>query len=96
MKITRLLIALAFGLFCGIFGWQFGRHYGVEPEVSIQVSSIREFQEQLNIIEPNNPIPVDGKLSNDWRNSKTQTKWDRIVCNQYAAKWDYMYEEIEE
>jgi len=52
-----------------------------------RLPSIIDIQERLNEIEPNNPIPVDGKVSLDWRNSKTQTKWDRIVFNQYAQKY---------
>jgi len=34
MKIVKALSAILLGLFCGVFVWQFGRHCGVEPQVS--------------------------------------------------------------
>lgn len=49
-----------------------------------RMPSIIDIQERLNEIDPNNPIPVDGKLGPDYLNSKTQAKWDKIVFNQYA------------
>ena len=49
---------------------------------SDEIPSIAEFQEMLNRLDPRNPIKVDGKFG-----PETQAKWDRVYCNQCAAKY---------
>ncbi len=46
--------------------------------------SVTAIQQQLNQLEPENPIKVDGKLG-----PKTAEKWDRVFCEQSAKRaWD--------
>lgn len=52
------------------------------PEQPTKLISLMELQRLLNTLEPENPIKVDGKVSPDWQESETQTKWDRIYSNQ--------------
>ena len=81
MKIIKLLSARLFGLFCGIFGWQFGRHCGVEPQVEKRIVTVKEVQEMVGA-EP------DGIIG-----PETIEKWIYALNNQDAAKFDYMYQE---
>lgn len=46
-----------------------------------EVLSPYEFQEYLNRLEPENSIEVDGRIG-----TETIKKWERIYCNQSAAK----------
>jgi len=83
MKLLKLLTAILFGLFCGIFGWQFGRHCGVEPQIEKRIPTVKEIQRMVGA-EP------DGKLCKGWGcpgHSETQEKWDRAICDQYAAPY---------
>jgi len=86
--ITGILFFAVAGLFIERMALQ-ARLASRDAEVAFlrKLPSIMDIQERLNEIEPTNPIPVDGKVSNDWQNSKTQTKWDRIVFNKYAVKF---------
>ena len=74
----KLISAILFGLSCGVFGWQFGRHCGVEPQVKDIIPTIKEIQTMVGCEK------IDGKLSPDWRKSETQAKWNRAVFNQNA------------
>ena len=68
----KLLAAILFALFCGIFGWQFGRHCGVEPQVETRIPTFKDVQRMVGA-EP------DGIIG-----PETIAKWDKAVCNQYA------------
>jgi hypothetical protein len=65
---------------CLIIVWCFSKK-AIEERIlpPSPIYSIREWQHQLNIIEPENPIVEDGILGRN-----TQLKWDRIYCN-YSA-----------
>ena len=49
------------------------------------ILSIMEIQQQL--VQLGYDIPVDGKLSPDWRHSQTQQAWELAINNQFAEKY---------
>ena len=88
MKLIKLIPIIAFGLFCGIFGWQFGKHCGVEVQVKDKVPTIQEIQKLVGCEK------IDGKLCPNWRESETQRKWDKALCAQYAELTEVFYPEV--
>ena len=46
-----------------------------------EILSPKDFQTLLNEIEPQNPIVVDGIIG-----KQTVAKWERVYCNQCAAR----------
>lgn len=55
-----------------------------EPATGPLLPSIAAIQQQLNRMEPENPLKADGKLGR-----QTQEKWDRLFCEQSAKRaWD--------
>ena len=73
----KLLKAVLFGLFCGVFGWQFGQHYGVEPQVKERIPTVEDIQRLVG-------AKVDGKLCDGWKipgHSETADKWDKAICD---------------
>lgn len=82
---TGILFCIIAGLVCKQTALQ-KRLASREAEIAFlqKLPSIMDIQERLNELDPNNPIPVDGKVSPDYQNSLTQTKWDRTVFNRDA------------
>jgi len=72
IKTIKLFIAIAYGLFCGIFGWQFGAHCAVEPQVEKRIPALEDIQKMVGA----KPDGIYGK--------ETQEKWDEAICSQYA------------
>ena len=86
-RIVEFIVALAMGMVCLAFAYTCqGRQ---EPSASavpavgerLEVPSPADIQRLLNAAEPENPIKVDGRIG-----PETIAKWERIYCNQSAAK----------
>lgn len=52
-----------------------------QPVAEPLLPSVAAIQQQLNELEPENPIKVDGKLGR-----QTQEKWNRVFVEQSAKK----------
>lgn len=76
IKYLGILVVLVF--FCGSFYWMGfvrGRDY---------LPTFRDIQQRL--VDKGHDIKVDGIIG-----KQTLKAWDREICNQEAAKWDFMY-----
>ena len=54
----------------------------IEYERVQELPSLIDIQRMLNVMEPNEPIKEDG-----WYGPATESKWDRVYCNQCASKY---------
>jgi len=52
------------------------------PMFFTELPCLIDIQKKLNELEPNNPIPVDGRWG-----KLTYEKWERVYCNEQAKKY---------
>ena len=72
MKLLKLIAIIAFGLFCGLFCWGFGKRCGVEVQVKDKIPTKIELQQMLvNAGYDIGPKGADGRIGVD-----TKKAWD--------------------
>ena len=76
----RLLGAILFALFCGFFGWTFGRNYGIEESLD-DVLELQRIPCLMEIQEMVGCEKIDGKWG-----PETAEKWDKAYCDQSAIE----------
>lgn len=79
MKILRIAASIGYGLLCGLFGWQFGKSCGVNPQVRTKVESphiptLSEIQRMV------------GAKDDGIYGPETKRLWDKALNNQYAYR----------
>ena len=85
---TRVIIVIAYGLGF-ISGQKCSENSKTQEQKSEQsLPSPAAIQRQLNQLEPDNPLKVDGKIGR-----LTQEKWDRVYIRESAKA---AFEEFEE
>lgn len=81
--LTIILLLCALIIF---WGWRERSFYKQLEAERNRIPTVEEWQQKLNNTGIGDFIPVDGKLSQDWRNSKTQTKWDLVNSRQLGDR----------
>ncbi len=87
MKIARIVFVLSVFIIIAVMANCINNIYDelatirVEMQNYSDIPSPAQIQQLLNLIEPKDPVKVDGKIGKN-----TIAKWDRIICNQYAAE----------
>jgi len=75
LQACRLAVAGLCG-FLACFSWQIFRDCGVEPQINKQIPSLAEVQRMV------------GAKSDGIYGPETREKWDRAICDQFAAEWE--------
>lgn len=81
--VAKWIFWFIFPSLCLLAGAWMGYEYSGTRKIEIKIPSLAEVQEMVGA----KPDGIYGP--------ETAEKWDRAICNQYAAKWDFMYEETQ-